>query len=86
MRPPRRLLDEYAAYVAGFENVEAQTAEVGGRIFALVQVALDGEVTSQYLLVEGGTLYTLTIRISIRRRWPCWKVFLRRRRARSRLC
>lgn len=54
------LLDEYAAYVAGFENVEAQTVEVGGRIFALVQVALDGEVTSQYLLVEGGTLYTLT--------------------------
>ena len=46
--------------MAGFENVEAQTAEVGGRIFALVQVALDGEVTSQYLLVEGGTLYTLT--------------------------
>ena len=54
------LLDEYAAYVAGFENVEAQTVEVGGRVFALVQVALDGETTSQYLLVEGGTLYTLT--------------------------
>ena len=54
------LLDEYAAYVAGFESVEAQTVEVGGRIFALVQVALDGETTSQYLLVEGGTLYTLT--------------------------
>ncbi len=54
------LLDEYAAYVAGFESVEAQTVEVGGRIFALVQVALDGEATSQYLLVEGGTLYTLT--------------------------
>ena len=54
------LLDEYAAYVAGFESVEAQTVEVGGRVFALVQVALDGETTSQYLLVEGGTLYTLT--------------------------
>ena len=54
------LVQEYAGYVAGFESVEPQYVEAGGREFALVQVSLDGEVASQYLLVEGGALYTLT--------------------------
>ena len=54
------LLAEYAQYVEGFENVEAQYVEAGGREFALIQVALDGEAASQYLLLEGGTLYVLT--------------------------
>ena len=59
-RPPGRWWPEYAGYVAGFESVEPQYVEAGGREFALVQVSLDGEVASQYLLVEGGALYTLT--------------------------
>lgn len=54
------LVAEYADYVAGFESVEPQYVEAGGREFAMVQVSLDGKVTSQYLLVEGGRLYTLT--------------------------
>ena len=54
------LVAEYADYVAGFESVEPQYVEAGGREFAMVQVSLDGKVTSQYLLVEDGRLYTLT--------------------------
>lgn len=54
------LVAEYADYVAGFESVEPQYVEAGGREFAMVQVSLDGKVTSQYLLVKDGRLYTLT--------------------------
>ena len=54
------LIAEYADYVAGFEAVEAQYIEAGGREFALFQVSLDGRTASQYLLVENGMLYTLT--------------------------
>ena len=56
----RRLVAEYANYVAGFESVEPQYFTAGGREFARVQVSMDGQVASQYLLVEGGTLYALT--------------------------
>ena len=41
------LVAEYADYVAGFESVEPQYVEAGGREFAMVQVSLDGKVTSQ---------------------------------------
>ena len=54
------LVAEYADYVAGFDGVEPQYIEAGGREFAMIQVSLDGEVTSQYLLVQDGRLYTLT--------------------------
>lgn len=54
------MVAEYADYVAGFETVEPQYTEAGGREFALIQVSLDGETASHYLLVEDGTLYTLT--------------------------
>lgn len=54
------MVAEYADYVAGFEAVEPQYIEAGGRTFALIQVALDGETASHYLLVEDGILYTLT--------------------------
>lgn len=54
------LVAEYANYVAGFESVEPQYFTAGGREFARVQVSMDGQVASQYLLVEGGTLYALT--------------------------
>ena len=37
------LVAEYADYVAGFESVEPQYVEAGGREFAMVQVSLDGE-------------------------------------------
>lgn len=54
------LIAEYAGYVEGFESVEPQYLAVGGRKFACIQVSVDGEVASQYLLVEGGKLYVVT--------------------------
>lgn len=54
------LLEEYAGYIDGFENVEAEYVEAGEREFARFQVALDGEPAAQYLLLENGTLYVLT--------------------------
>lgn len=54
------LIAEYANYVAGFDGVEAQSVEAGPWTYSRIQVALDGETASQYLLLDGGTLYTLT--------------------------
>ena len=34
--------------------------EAGPWTYSRIQVALDGETASQYLLLDGGTLYTLT--------------------------
>lgn len=54
------LVAEYAGYIEGFEAVEPESVQAGENTFAQVQFSLDGEIASQYFLVESGALFTLT--------------------------
>ena len=54
------LIAEYGEYIDGFESVQPQTVSAGGHDFSMIQLSLDGETTSQYLLLEKGVLFMLT--------------------------
>lgn len=54
------IVAEYAEYIDGFETVVPEDVEAGEHTFTMLQFAVDGEVASQYFLLEDGQMYTLT--------------------------
>ncbi len=54
------VIEEYAAFIPGFENVAPEPVQIGERAFVRVRFAVDGAVAQQFFLAEGGKLFVIT--------------------------
>ena len=52
----RNLVQEYAEYIDGFENVQPTAVEAGGRTFQRLDFSVDGETVSQMVYADGENL------------------------------